>query len=231
MQKTKGLESVLAILVLGGALVSAGEVMVPEVTEMPDAPKVLLSLNGGGEDPFWFAIRSIGGDEQRATRALPREGIDRYKLALIAQTAKDGGIAGHSLVTWTPAEKKAEREWPVLTAIDKATATIRGGAQALLLRPLPADQKKWGFEVISFRRIEPKEDEEAILKAKKEVIEEGGARFVEEGRFPLIAPAPPTAKMRYGVLLLPVWKEPGRILDGFDAQLVTTPAPTGTAGE
>jgi hypothetical protein len=213
--------------ILAATVASGGDVMIPEVTEMPGAQKLLVTL-AAGEGPA-LLVRSIGGEEQRATLRLPSEGLDRYKLALIAQTTKEGTIAGFSLVTWKPGEKKeggTARAWPELKDVAGATARIRG-AQALMLRRLAAPEKdaKWSFELISFRRIEPKEEDDPIVRAKKEVIEEGGARLIEDRRFTLIAPTTPTEDPRYGVLLVPAWKEEGRTLDGFDGQLVTTPAP------
>lgn len=115
-----------------------------------------------------------------------------------------------------------------------ATAKIRG-AQVLMLRQLPppegVKEAKWSFELISFRKIEPKEEDDPVVRAKKEVIEDKGARLIEDRRFTLAAPTAPHEAMRYGIVLVPVWKEKGLTLDGFDAQLVTTPAPAGSGGE
>lgn len=220
-------------IALGAALASAGEVMVPEVTELRDAQKLVVSfVPASGEDAAAFLIRPPGGEEQRVTRPLPAEGAEHYQLALIAQTAKEGGITGFSLVTWKPGEKKAgAREWPELKEMSAEPTRIRG-SQTFLLRPIPAPEAAaarplpaWGFEVVSFRRIEPKEDDNAIVKAKKEVIEQGGVRLVEDRRFTILAPAAPREGTRYGILLVPVWKEAGKTLDGFDLKLVSTPAP------
>ena len=222
---------VLSCGFLGAALASGGEVMVPDVAAIPGASKVLVALAAEEGGPA-LVVRSVGGEEQSVTRRLPKEGFERFKLALIAETGKDGAIAGFSCVTWKPAEKKADapaREWPELKDIAGATARIRG-AQVLMLRRLAVPETaagkdaKWSFELISFRRIEPKEEDDAIVRAKKEVIEEGGARLIEDRRFTLVAPSAPDETRLYGVLLVPVWKD-GRILDGYDAQLVTTPAP------
>ncbi len=216
-----------------GALAYAAELMAPEVTEMPDAQKVLVASVTEEGAPA-LLVRSLGGDEQRVTRRLPADGLDRYKLALIAQTGKDAAIAGFSIVTWKPVEKKAADQWPELKDIAGATARIRG-AQTVMLRRLPAPEgdagkdTKWSFELISFRKIEPKEDDDAIVRAKKEVIEEGGARLIEDRRFTLITPSAPSEKLLYGVVLIPVWKD--KILDGFDAQLVMAPAHSGSGGE
>jgi hypothetical protein len=223
-------KSLLPCVALVVALASAGEVMVPEVTELPDAQKVLLTLTGGTDDAA-FCARSIGGEERRATCRLPSEGLEQWKLALVAQTVKDGSINGFSFVTWKPAEAKPEHEWPELKEIPGALARIRG-AEALVLHQLASTEKdaKWSFEIISFRKMESGEDEEAILRAKKQIIEEGGTRLVEAGRFTLVAPAPPSERLRYGVVVVPVWKETGKILDGFDAQLATTPSPASPGG-
>jgi hypothetical protein len=218
---------VLCFGILMAALAAGGEAMIPEVTEMPGAGKLLVSLVTE-EGKSSFLVRSLGGDEQRSTCPLPAEGLERFKLAMIAQVAKDGAIEGFSLVTWKPIPKKDEipaRVWPELKDVPGATARIRG-AEVLMLRRFEASEgsaAKWAFELISFRKIEPKDDEDPIVRAKKEVIEEGGARLIEDRRFTLFAPAVPGEDPRYGVLLNPVWKE-GR-LDGFDAQLVTTTAP------
>jgi hypothetical protein len=205
----------------------AGDAMVPEVTEIPGAQKILFSFGGGGEDAPAFLARSVGGEEQSVTRKLPSEGVSDYKLALVARTDKMGAITGFSLVTWKPAEKKADKEWPQLKPIEGAEAAIRG-SQTLLIRQLASVGKdaKWSFEIVSFRRIEPKDDDDAIARAKKEVIEEGGARLIEDRRFTLVAPATPSDKTCYGILLTPAWKEPGKTLEGFDAHLMTTPAQT-----
>jgi len=224
----------LAVSGLLGAALSAGEAMAPDVTHIPDAPKLLVALAAEEGGPA-FLVRALDGDGQRVSRELPAEGLDQYKLALIAQTAKDGAIAGYSLVTWKPAEKSAEgtaREWPELKNVAGATARIRGAQTFMLRRFAPPEGKdaKWSLEVISFRKIEPKEDEEAIKRGKKEIVEEGGVRLVEQARFTLVAPNTPNEETCYGVVFVPVWKEAGRILDGFDAQLVTTPAPA-TAGQ
>lgn len=212
-----------------GAALSAGEAMAPEVTHIPDTGKLLVALAAEEGGPA-FLVRSLEGEGQRVPRPLPAGDLDRYKLALIAQTRGEGAIAGYSLVTWKPAEKAAEGEapaWPELKEIAGATARIRG-AQTFMLRqfsPPEGKDAKWSLELISFRKMEPKEDQEAILRAKKEIIEDGGVRLVEQARFTLVAPSTPTEETCYGVILVPVWKEKGRILDGFDAQLVSTPAP------
>lgn len=229
---------VLSCGFLGMALASGGEVMVPEVAAIPGASKVLVALAAEEGRPA-LVVRALGGEEQSVTRRLPAEGLDRFKLALIAETGKDGAITGFSCVTWKPAEKKDDppaRAWPELKDIAGATARIRG-AQTLMLRQLPlaegesAKDAKWSFELISFRKIDPKEEDDAIVRAKKEVIEEGGARLIEDRRFTLIAPTAPDGTRCYGVLLVPVWKEAGKILDGYDVQLVTTPLPAASGGE
>ncbi len=222
--------ALLFCLAVAGVVALAGDVMVPEVTEMEGAGKILFSFGDGGEDAPAFLARSIGGEEQRATFRLPAEGIERYKLAIVARTDKEGAITGFSLVTWKPAEKKAEREWPQLKPVEGAEARIRG-SQTLLVRQLPAEgtDAKWSLEIVSFRRIEPKEDEDPIVRAKKEVIEDGGARLIEDRRYTLVAPATPSEKSCCGILLSPAWKEAGKTLEGFDAQLVTTPAPAAEA--
>jgi hypothetical protein len=210
-------------------LVFAADVMVPEVTEIRDAKKLLVTFARGEEgEASSFKIRA--GEEQEFTRQLPSEGIELYKLGFIAATAEEGAIEGFSLVTWKPAPEGAERTWPQLREMAGSVARIRG-ADALLLRQLPAEAEAdadkpapWGFELISFKRLESAEDEENIIRAKKEVIEEGGTRLVEDRRFPLPAPAAPPEGTCYGVLLIPVWKEAGKILDGFDARLVSTTA-------
>lgn len=234
MRNRRMVRFLLACGILGAVLASAAEYMAPEVTEIPDTQKLLVAL-AAEEDGTAFLVRSLGEEDQRVTLRPPADGLDRFKLALIAQTKKGGAITGFSLVTWKPVEKKAEgaaREWPELKDIAGATARIRG-AQTLMLRRLPvaeaAKDAKWSFELISFRKIEPKEEDDAIVRAKKEVIEDGGARLIEDRRFTLIAPSAPSEALRYGVVLVPVWKE--QILDGFDAQLVTTPAPAGSGGE
>ena len=225
----------LAASGLLGAALSAGEAMAPEVTHLPDTGKLLVGIVADGPGPS-LLVRALEGDGQRVARQLPAEGLSEYKLGLIAQTAKDGVIAGYSLVTWKPAEKGAEgaaREWPQLKDVAGATARIRG-AQTLMLRRFAAAEgkdAKWSLEILSFRKMEPKEDEEAILRAKKEIVEDGGVRLVEQARFTLVAPSAPTEANCYGIVLVPVWKEEGRILDGFDAQLVTTPAPAATEGQ
>lgn len=214
-------------LALLAVVAFAGDAMVPEVTEMNGAKKILFSFQAGGENSPCFVAKAIGGDEQHASRQLPSEGIKDYKLALVARTDRGGAITGFSLVTWKPAEKKAEREWPQLKPVEGAEARIRGSA-TVLVRQLPAEGRdaKWSFEIVSFRRIEPKEADDPVVRAKKEILEDGGARLIEDGRFTLVAPAAPTEKACCGILLAPVWKDPGKTLEGFDAQLVTTPAPT-----
>jgi hypothetical protein len=216
----------LCVGILGIAL--AGEGMVPEVTEMKGAEKVLLSF-ASGEEGASFLVRSAGGEEHRATCPLPSEGIERYRLALIACTDKDGMVTGYSLVTWKPGEKKEDlgQAWPELKDVPAAKARIRGAGTLLLRRftPPASGPAKWGFELISFRKIEPKDEEDPVVRAKKETIEEGGARLIEDKRFTLLAPEIAGETPRYGVLFTPAWKEAGKILDGFDAQLVTTPSP------
>jgi hypothetical protein len=208
--------------------------MIPEVTEMPEAQKLVVSLGLEDGAPA-FLVRSPGGEEQRATRRLPAEGLERYHLALITQTARDGAIRGFSVVTWKPAAKGDEppaRVWPELKDVPGATARIRG-AGIVMIRRLEApagSSMKWGLELISFRKIEAKDEEDPIVRAKKEVIEDGGARLIEDRRFSLFAPATPGEDPRYGVLLKPVWKAEAQ-LDGFDAQLVMTPAPAKVAPE
>jgi hypothetical protein len=219
--------ALLSCLALLAVVAFAGDAMVPEISEMPGANKILFSFGGGGEDAAAFLAKSVGGEEHKVTRRPPSEGIADYKLALVARTSKMGAIEGFSLVTWKPAEKEAEEAWPTLKPIEGAETSIRG-AQTILVRQLPATAKdaKWSLEIISFRRIEPKDDEDPVVRAKKEVIEgEGGTRLIEDKRFTLVAPATPTDKTCYGILLTPVWKEPGKTLEGFDAALVTTPAP------
>jgi len=213
-------------LALVAVAATAGDATVPEVTEMDGAQKILFSFQAGGESRPSFTAKEAGGAEQQATRELPSDGIKDYKLALVAKTDKEGAITGFAFVTWKPAERKAENEWPQLKPIEGAEARIRGAA-TLLIRQLPAEGKdpKWSFEIISFRRIEPKEADDPVVRAKKEILEEGGARLIEDKRFTLVAPAMPTERTCYGILLVPVWKDPGKTLDGFDAQLVTTPAP------
>jgi hypothetical protein len=192
----------LACGALGLALATAAEFMTPEVTEIPGTGKVLVSLAAEEGGPA-FLVRALDGEEQQATRPLPADGLDRYKLALIAQTKKDGAISGYSLVTWKPADKKpAERMWPDLKDIADATAKIRG-AQVLMLRQLPPPEgvkdAKWSFELISFRKIEPKEEDDPVVRAKKEVIEDKGARLIEDRRFTLAAPTAPHEAMLYGI--------------------------------
>ncbi|MCK6461735.1 MAG: hypothetical protein L6Q95_17785 [Planctomycetes bacterium] len=218
--------ALLSCLAVAGVVAFAKDVMVPETTEMKGAGKILLSFGGGGEDAPAFLARSLDGEEQRATFPLPAEGIADWKLALVARTDKGGAITGFSLVTWKQAEKKPEREWPELKAVEGAEARIRG-SQTLLFRQLPAEGKgsKWSFEIVSFRRIEPKEDEDPVVRARKEILEEEGARLIEDRRYTLVAPATPTEKTFCGILLVPAWKEEGKALEGFDARLVTTPAP------
>jgi hypothetical protein len=228
MQNRKLVRWFLYFGILGAALASGGEAMIPEVTEMPGAQKILLSL-GAEEGAPALLVRGIGGEEHRAICRLPAEGLEKYKLALIAQTAKDGAIQGFSLVTWKPAAKDEElpkRTWPELKDVPGATARIRG-AEVLMLRRLqapPESAAKWCIELISFRKLEAKEAEDPVVRAKKEVIEDGSTRLIEDRRYTLFAPTTPTEDPRFGVILKPVWKEEGR-LDGFDAQLVTTPAP------
>lgn len=224
---------VLCFGILGAALAMGGEVMVPEATEMPGATKLLVSLVAE-EGKSSFLVRSLGGEEQRSSCPVPADGLERFKLALIAQVGKDAAIQGFTLVTWKPASKKEdipERQWPEIKEVPGATARIRG-AETLMLRRFEASEgssAKWAFELISFRKIEPKDDEDPIVRAKKEVLEEGGARLIEDRRFTLFAPSAPGEDPRYGILLNPVWKE-GR-LDGYDAQLVTTRAPAKEARE
>ena len=64
--------ALLSCLAVAGVVAFAGDVMVPEVTEMQGAQKILFSFGGGGEDAPAFLARSIGGEEQRATFRLPR---------------------------------------------------------------------------------------------------------------------------------------------------------------
>jgi hypothetical protein len=217
------------LLVTGcvAALAFAGEVMVPEVTELADTSGVLLTFDGGGEGRPAFVARSIGDETQRATRPVPSAGLDRFKLALIAKTGEDLAITGFSVVTWKSAEKAGSDEWPEISNVAGSTARIRGAGTLVLRRRQTVEKDaKWSFEIVSFRTIDPKkDDDERITKAKKEVIEEGGARLVEDERFTLAPPESPSADTRYGVVLVPVWKESGRILDGFDAQLVRAPSP------
>lgn len=228
MQDTRMARAVLFLGVLGVALAVAGEVMVPEVTEMPGAEKILLSFAAGEGSPA-FRIRSAGGEEHQASCPLPTEGIERFKLALIAATDRDGAITGYSLVTWKPGDKKEDLAgvWPELKDVAGAKARIRGSDTLLLRRfaPPASGPAKWGFELISFRKIEPKDEDDPVARAKKETIEEGGARLIEDRRFTLLAPELAGESPRYGVLLTPAWKDKGQVLDGFDAQLVATPAP------
>jgi hypothetical protein len=220
--------------VLGAALASGGEAMIPEVSELPGSQKLVISL-GAEEGAPAFLIRSLGGEEQRASRRLPAEALDRYHMALIAQTSKEGAIQGYSLVSWKPVPKGEEapaRAWPELKDVPGVTARVRN-AQVLMLRRLessPDGAAKWAFELISFRKIEPKEQDDPVVRAKKEVIEEGSAQLIEDRRFTLFAPTTPTDDPQFGVLLKPVWKQEGR-LEGFDVQLVTTPAPAKAASE
>jgi len=212
---------------LGVGLASAGDAVAPDVSELRGVEKVLLVFDG--EE---FIAKSVGAENERATRLPPSEGLDTWKLALIARTAKAGGINGFSLVTWKPVDTKPEREWPQLKEIEGATARI-SGAQAFVLRRLePAEpEAKWSFEIISFRRMEPEEKvDDANAQEKKEILEEAGVRFIENGRFTLAAPSAPDERTFLGVLLAPVWKESGKTIDGFDARLVSTPAPTPAGG-
>lgn len=218
--------SCLALLALAAF---AGDAMVPEVTRIEGASNILFSF-GGGDDATSFVARSAEHEDKRATRPAPSERISEFKLALVANTDEKGMITDFSLVSWKPADKPAEKaadaEWPQLKPIEGAEARIRGSS-TLLVRKLTATAKdaKWSLEIISFRRMEPGEkDEDPVARAKKETIEEGGARLIEDRRFTLVAPAMPTDKTCYGILLTPVWKEPGKTLDGFDAKLVSTPA-------
>jgi hypothetical protein len=216
----------LSFGILGATLAFAAEVMVPEVTEIRDAPKALLSfVPASGEEPGAFLVRPSGSDEG-VKLPLPSEGLDRFKLALIARTGKDGKIAGYSVVTWKPADKKPPgREWPELAQAPGEATRVRG-AELLLVRQLAPEgaAKTWGFEVLSFRKIEPLEDEDTIVRAKKEVIEDGKARLVEVGRFQMETRAAPTESLRHGILIVPVWTE-GKTLDAFDLSLVSTPNP------
>jgi hypothetical protein len=224
---------VLAFGILGVALAFAGETMVPEVTDMAGAEKMVISF-ANGEGGASFLIRSAG-NEHKATCALPTEGIEKWKLALIAATDKDGAINGYSLVTWKPGDIKEDTPtWPDLKSVPGATARVRG-SQTVLLRRFAAPASgpaKWGFELISFRKLEPKDEDDPVVRAKKETIEEDGARLIEDRRFTLLAPELAGESPRYGVLLTPAWKDKEkRVLDGFDAQLVSTPAPAKTARE
>jgi hypothetical protein len=234
MQNRKLVRWFLCFGILGAALASGGDAVIPEVTDMPGAQKIIVSL-GAEEGAPAFLVRALGDEEHRATRRLPADGLEHYKLAMIAQTAKDGAIQGFSLVTWKPASKDEEppaRAWPEIKEVPGVSARIRG-SEVLMLRRLqtPADSAaKWCIELVSFRKIEAKEADDPIVRAKKEVIDEGSTRLIEDRRFTLFAPATPSEDPRYGVLLKPVWKEEGR-LDGFDAQLVTTPAPAKAAPE
>jgi hypothetical protein len=228
MQNRKLVRWFFCFGILGAALASGGDAMIPEVTEMSGAQKLVVSL-GSEEGAPAFLIRGLGDQEHRIARRLPADGLESYKLGMIAQTAKDGAIQGFSLVTWKPAPKGEEapaRVWPELKEVPGVSARIRG-SEVLMIRRLqtPADSAaKWCLELVSFRKIEAKEADDPIVRAKKEVIDEGSTQLIEDRRFTLFAPTTPGEDPRYGVLLKPVWKEEGR-LDGFDAQLVTTPAP------
>jgi hypothetical protein len=219
---------VLGALLCGAAVLSAGEALVPEVTEIAGTERLFVCFSPK-EGEKGFLVRSLGAEERRFACPLPEKGLDRFQIALVAQTTEEGKIDGFSLVTWKPAEKADAAAWPQLKEEAGMTLRLRSVA-ALMIRQIPEADERWGFEIISFKRIEPKE-EKGIEQAAKEIVDESGGRFLEDRRTPLIAPRAPDKGMRYGVLLIPAWKESGKVLDGYDVKLVTTPVPATPGAE
>ena len=198
------------------AQASAGEQpLAPEVTEFPGTTELFVGFNKSG-----FLVRSAGSEKET--------GLDRF--ALVARTTKSA-IEGYSLVTWKPVDK-AVAKWPQLELLEETRMRI-AGVDALVLRQrvtrvaeqTGGEAAQWGFELVTFKRQAPKDGKQVVKKTTKETIEQGGARLVEDRRFPLVAACAPAQGTRYGVLFVPVFKKTkqGRVLEGIDAFLVTTP--------
>lgn len=252
MRYDRMIRGVVAAVLCGAILVAllaaraSGEeaVLVPHTTRIDGGKELFLCLSRQeGEKSASFVIRTLAGKAQRVTVPLPSAGLDRFKLALVAETAKEGEISGFSLITWKPAEKEEKpASWPRFSEVVGVSERIRG-AEALVVRrmPPPADEDHdpeeaeerapaWGLDLVACKLLAPKEPAEAIKRTQM-TVEEGSSRFIEDRRCSLVAPRAPEAGIRYGVVLIPVWKEEGRTLEGFDAYLVTTPAPKPNSGE
>lgn len=188
--------------------------LAPEVTEFPGTKELLVGYGKAG-----FRIRSAGSEKET--------GLERF--ALIARTTR-GAVDGYTLVTWKPVDK-ATTTWPQLNLLEE-TKTRIAGADAIVVRQRvtrvaeqTGDDKQWGLELVTFKRQAPEDGKRPVKKTNKEVIEQGGARLIEDRRIPLVVTKAPKQDTRYGVLLVPVFKktDQGRALDGMDVFLVTTP--------
>jgi len=164
--------------------------------------------------------------DQTALCALPRERIEAYRLALVP-VLEGTELRGFEVTTAKPdalAPRDDARDWLHFTVVEGISALRVETDGALALRPR--------FEEISSDagcgEMEEAAPEKRFAGFDLIAMPKGGApeAMGEERAARLDLPAEPNAELRYGVILRPIWKEPGVTLTGYDAILVSTPSKT-----
>jgi hypothetical protein len=179
-----------------------------------------------------FVVQPIEGGA-RITCALPHDEkkLALFKMGLLPRIDADAKLLGIDVATWRPLDPTEGGEQPELTPVSGEKRRIETDALVTvrtITKEAAGQRTLVGFELSVLVRGKAPEAGGAADPSAEEEEGEGEAEpeaAVEYRKIVIDLPAQPSEKLRYGLILTPVWKDKGagRTLEGFDAALASMP--------
>jgi hypothetical protein len=236
--------SLLAVAALALVAIAEEKTKAPksQIQHVPAKTGVAIALLGGEEEgglARGFIVRATDADMKtksaRIVCPFPENETELkdYKIGLIQKFDKNGKLKGFAVLTWArtvdPENKKNIMWGPMFTEFKTIKKEKIDASFAVTLKHVWDMREKKaaklkGMELVAMAGAKPLKAGPGVKRVKKEGKEPGETKegeMLEYSRTLFELPADSSAETVYGVILTPKWKETRKILEGFDATLVS----------